>query len=661
MAPKKKGAKKETQALELGSPSVPEQQSAPAHGASMEISHFNAPWLTTMPTLIRKIQERMGDDFHTQAPLTMEQGALQPPFVEADYRRAIGTGMQCSFGGNFFWQDMSIDSLIAHIPIKTSRVYKLAESRFAQPVPLPAVTVAVNSSFNPLENKGKCRRISPSEPVFACLVAIARDVDSSNDERIDAWKKFLLSTSFTFRTIENNDDFVFTHMQMREDAAIDFELVRMSSLARMVDTVVYYDRTFRERGIRLSAAGLAQEYGRLKLAESSEQITESWVSLTLIIHNKLMVRSPDVFTMLLKLDDELGVNNPLDSITKIHLLLGKCKERIAWGFELLVDLLNNGGLAAKDCSVVSLKGTGSANVAKGLGDVFYIKYDILQFLLEWINDQKIDTHIKQKLRDISINVKSFRDHCGCTWNRSSARVDKAWKTGWPDAANHMVGLLETLVFSTTYDDIILQNVKNKKSVGNLLEVSPLDELVTEITEALHEVQPKQDEEPAQNFKDDGVEEDEAPMSKCEENNNIKADPTAAAVLPHLDDVGVRKLERFRVMAQELVASNVTLVHELMSESDQLEALKKSPAGSERGNKDALSHVLIWCPTGATSSVGYCTYHASGWESFRTSRSIRYMHQQQQHQHQQQQRQQQQQAEQHQQRQQHQQQQQQQQQ
>ena len=41
----------------------------------------------------------------------------------------------------------------------------------------------------------------------------------------------MLSTSFTFRIIENNDDVVFTHMQMRE---------RLSSLrlARMVDTMV---------------------------------------------------------------------------------------------------------------------------------------------------------------------------------------------------------------------------------------------------------------------------------------------------------------------------------------------------------------------------------------------------------------------------------------
>ena len=617
MPAKKKGARRGPEADE---PSAPENAAPTPAPAPMEISHFNAPWMTKMPTLIRKIQERMGLDLHTEAPLTMEQGALQAPFVLADYQRAIGAGQQCQFGGNFFWMDMSIDPLIAHIPIKSSRVHKLAESRFAEPVPLPAVTVAVHSAFNPLDNKGKCRRISPSEPVFACLVAIARDVDASDDARIDQWKKYLLSTSFTFRIIENNDDFVFSHMQMREDAAIDFELVRLSSLARMVDVMVYYERTFRERGIRLNNVGLAQEYARLKLAESSEQITESWVSLALIIHNKLMVRSPSVFTMLLKLDDELGVKNPLDGITKIHLLLVKFKERITWGFELLVDLLNNGGMTAKDCSVTSLKGTGSASTAKGVGDILYVKYDILQHLLEWINDQKIDTHIKQKLRDICINVKSFRDHCGCTWNRSAARVDKAWKTGWPDAANHMVGLLESLVFSTTYDDIILQNIKNKKAAAHLLEVSPLDDLVTEITEALHS-EPKKDEEPAQ--KDDAPgEEDEAPMSKCEENNNIKADPAAAAVLPHLDDDGVRKLERFRVMAQELVASNATLAHELMSDSDQLEALKKSPAGSERGNKSALSHVLIWCPIVATSSVGYCTYHASGWESLRTSRSIR---------------------------------------
>ena len=47
------------------------------------------------------------------------------------------------------------------------------------------------------------------------------------------------------------------------------------------------------------------------------------------------------------------------------------------------------------------------------------------------------------------------------------------------------------------------------------------------------------------------------------------------------------------MAQELVASHVTLVHELENDAELLETLKGCPAGAARGNKDARSHVLVF--------------------------------------------------------------------
>ena len=47
------------------------------------------------------------------------------------------------------------------------------------------------------------------------------------------------------------------------------------------------------------------------------------------------------------------------------------------------------------------------------------------------------------------------------------------------------------------------------------------------------------------------------------------------------------------MAQELLASHVTLLHEQKSDAELLEALKGCPAGAARGNKDAHSHVLVF--------------------------------------------------------------------
>ncbi len=85
---------------------------------------------------------------------------------------------------------MGVDPVIAHIPIKASRIDKLANTRYADPCPLPTVTAAVTRTFNPLENKGLRGRASPPEPVFAVLVAIAHDIEAGDDDRIVAWQKY---------------------------------------------------------------------------------------------------------------------------------------------------------------------------------------------------------------------------------------------------------------------------------------------------------------------------------------------------------------------------------------------------------------------------------------------------------------------------------------
>ena len=474
-------------------PAAAEPADGPADAAAVEppvtpteVFHFNSELLQQVQKQRATIEGHPAfETMHANDPLDMTQGGLQPPFSLELYQAAVQQGNSCQFGANFFWQSMAVDPLIAHIPIKSSRINRLADTRYAEPCPLPAVTLAVTRNFNPLENKGLCRRVSPAEPVFAVLAAIARDVEAANDNRIAEWQKYARTCTFVFKVLENNDDFVFHHAQLREDASIDFELVRMSSLARMVDVSVFYERTVREKGVRLSAQQLAVTYnGRLTLAESSEAITDSFIDQALTIHHRMVVRSPTVFGMLLQLDEEYGVKNPLDGITKIHILLVKFKNRLAWCFELLVDLFKNGGLSADQFSVRSLKGTGTAAIAKGLADVIYAKQDILQHLLQWISDQKVDMHIKQKLRTICSSVASFRCHCSCCWNQAAGQVDKSWKNGWSDAANLMVSLLETVVFSTTYDETILQHLKSKKSISYMFEVSPMDELLTEISEAL---------------------------------------------------------------------------------------------------------------------------------------------------------------------------------
>ena len=140
-------------------------------------------------------------------PIGMANCGLQPPFSLELCHAAITEHNLCQFGANFFWQSMGVGPLIAHIPIKASRSDKLANTRYADPCPPPTVTVAVTRTFNPMENKGLCKRVSPPEPVFAMLNAIARDIEAGDDDRIAAWQKYTRTCTCAFNVLENNDDF----------------------------------------------------------------------------------------------------------------------------------------------------------------------------------------------------------------------------------------------------------------------------------------------------------------------------------------------------------------------------------------------------------------------------------------------------------------------
>jgi hypothetical protein len=78
--------------------------------------------------------------------------------------------------------------------------------------------VAVTGTFNPLESKGLCRRASPPEPAFAVFGAIARDIEAGDNDRIAAWQQYTRTCTCVFKVLENNDDSVLHHVQLRKDA-----------------------------------------------------------------------------------------------------------------------------------------------------------------------------------------------------------------------------------------------------------------------------------------------------------------------------------------------------------------------------------------------------------------------------------------------------------
>ena len=256
-----------------------------------------------------------------------------------------------------------------------------------------------------------------------------------------------------------------------------------------------------------------------------------------------------------------------------------------WGLLLLIDLFENGGLSHDQFSYRSLRGVGSAASAKGLADVVVAKHSILKHLLDWVSGLKMAGNIKDKTTDVCKNVGSFRQHYGCPWattNQKNAKVDQTWKQGWGDAASLTISLLEVVAFGTSYDQVILQHLVNRKSAKYMCETEPLSELLDEVTDAAEGGNASGDE-------DDGAAAEEplgyAPTdtsttvaSANEVNNDIAADPMLQKLEPKLTEYDAVKLNRFKQMAKTMVASNVSFAHELMDENEILEILKSCPAG-----------------------------------------------------------------------------------
>ena len=55
--------------------------------------------------------------------------------------------------------------------------------------------------------KGKFRRVSPEEMVFAFLIKASTDIDNGADETtLHDWRRNMLSVSFHFKLLESDED-----------------------------------------------------------------------------------------------------------------------------------------------------------------------------------------------------------------------------------------------------------------------------------------------------------------------------------------------------------------------------------------------------------------------------------------------------------------------
>ncbi len=568
--------------------------SATAAGTVPAVLHFNVEHLEYIKECLQVIEaDARLAGITDEMPLTMSEGGREAPFFLEGYLASIASGGTVKAGCNFFWQNMMLDSLTSHVPVKRAKVQHMAATRFSTPAYGTDVHIAVRRGENPLLALGLLRRLSPAEPCHAMIMAIRRDVDADDEAKLQQWRRIVLSTTMVFRVIESADEFHFAHVQLRENPGIDFELIRHSALQRILDITTFAARTHKETGVKLNARALADTYAKnVTLSELSEAITESYVDMAVTVNSRLIQKEPHVFTLLLSLDEAEGVRNPLDSVCKLQWLTIRAKDKLSWVAPLLVDLYKSGALSIDQCSLRALKGP--ASTQSGVVDVLARKADLLSHLLRWAENASFPDAVKDKLRAVCVDVDTFRKHCGYAW-QSSSSVNTTWKAGWKHSAVLMLNAIEMIIFSCDYDSVLAQHLKNRKSLTDMCETQPISELLEEIMAALAE-----DRSHAMTAERESIAAPVAdpadvamgPETGVSPDCGLEADPALKSI-GELDDTASFQLDRFKRMARQLVQSHVMLAEETFEDGELLQRLRDSSAGRARGDPEQRTHVIIW--------------------------------------------------------------------
>ncbi|MCP4244388.1 MAG: hypothetical protein GY772_27905 [bacterium] len=303
----------------------------------------------------------------------------------------------------------------------------LRDHHFTTPAPIPLdVHIAVTSERPPGTAPAGLTVLSPPELLLAFLQAVAEDLAKDDDDLNAAWRKSMLMTPGFFRMAETPEECHIIATQFREDIVHNCATMRMTAVQRMFDVKATHDWKLSTTG-KADTQTIANHYKRIKFAAGSAVVSFEFVDCSLTVLRRLM-SLPRCGALVAELE-EMGIDNPMDSIYKYHKLLVKAgaPEKVEWALELMVDLYKSGGLRKEAFAIRAITGTPRTG-NKGLVDLLVYKRDCLAFLVgEFLDARALPDKDKRALREACASIQVFRGKCGYVFNNKYRKVSRAKK------------------------------------------------------------------------------------------------------------------------------------------------------------------------------------------------------------------------------------------
>lgn len=204
---------------------------------------------------------------------------------------------------------------------------------------------------------------------------------------------------------------------------------------------------------KVGKAELAEYYGQIKYAATSEKVSATFVEISMMLHNSVFKNAE--CTRLCMWFDELNEKNPLDSIYKIRSIVIGVDKKIPdfiWCMQMLWDWWQR-TCKGEEITNRLLNGESSGWNGKSILDLFLYKRSLRNNLWRRMEKYSWADAIKTKIKEVTEDIQMCRACLGFVHNNKEfGDVDTTFRGSWPASASSFLLCLESLTFAYSDDD-----------------------------------------------------------------------------------------------------------------------------------------------------------------------------------------------------------------
>ena len=218
---------------------------------------------------------------------------------------------------------------------------------------------------------------------------------------------------------------------------------------------------------------LVEKYAKVQYAKGSEVVKPSFIEVACMLHGSCL-SIPKVAATLMQLDEK--ALNPLDSIYKLREVCIQCDKREPlqiWCFTMIADSWRR----TDGRDPIPIRALGSeTSESVSMVKLFLFKKQLRDYLWKEMDSNYTvwDAAIRSEIRRVTESLEARRTCLGyfnATKDSGNADEDvKALKgrAQWPASADSFLVVMEALVFSYGHDSVISQQLRNRRSIEDIL-------------------------------------------------------------------------------------------------------------------------------------------------------------------------------------------------